>query len=81
VQEGHNVNGNVKKTVWNGGATRGNRIRKFAWNNNPSYVIRKGTQGDMYAKYVGPRNGYSYRWYSIWVPKVLVGNIMEPFTQ
>jgi hypothetical protein len=35
----------------------------------------------MYAKYVGPRKGYSYRWYSIWVPKVLVGNIMEPFTQ
>ena len=81
VQEGHKVDGNVKKTVVNGGATRGNPNRKFAVKNNPSYVLCKGTQGGFYAKYVGPRNGYAYRWYSIWVPKDLVANAMEHITQ
>ena len=62
----------------NGGATRGNPNHKFARKSNPSYVLCKGTQGDVYAKYVGPRNGYAYRWYSIWVPKYLVANAKEP---
>ncbi|KAK1698017.1 hypothetical protein QYE76_014714 [Lolium multiflorum] len=38
VQEGHKVDGNAKKFVVNGGATRGNPNRKFAGKNNPSYV-------------------------------------------
>jgi hypothetical protein len=65
----------------NGVATRGIPNRKFAGKNNPSYVLCEGTQGDVYAKYIGPRNGYAYRWYSIWVSKVLVANAMEPITQ
>ena len=72
---------NVKKNIVNGGATRGNPNHKFAGDNNPSYVLCKGTGGDVYAKYVGPRNGYAYRWYSIWVPKILVTNARGPIAQ
>ena len=81
VQEGHKVDGKAKENVVNGGATRGNPNHKFAGKFNPSYVLCKGTQGDVYAKYVGPRNGYAYRWYSIWVPKDLVANAKGPITQ
>ena len=73
--------GQVKKSVVNGGAMRGNPNHKYAGKSNPSYVLCKGTQRDVYAKYVGPRNGYSYRWYSIWVPKYLVSNAKGPITQ
>ena len=69
VKEGHKVDGKAKETIVNGGATRGNPNQKFAEKNNPSYVLCKGTQGDVYAKYVGTRNGYAYRWYSIWVDR------------
>ena len=41
----------------------------------------KGTQVDVYAKYVGPHNGYAYRWYSICVPKDLVANAKGPIAQ
>ncbi|PZO91545.1 MAG: hypothetical protein DI620_05260 [Haemophilus parainfluenzae] len=68
VQEGHKMDDKAKKNVVNGGAIRGNPKHKFAGKFNPSYVLCKGTQGDVYAKYVGPRYGYAYRWYSIWVP-------------
>jgi hypothetical protein len=54
---------------------------KIAGKFNPSYVLCNGTQGDVYAKYVGPRSGYAYRWYSIWVPKDIVANAKEPITQ
>jgi hypothetical protein len=33
-------------------------------------VLCKGTQGNVYAKYVGPRNDYDYHWYSIWGTKI-----------
>jgi hypothetical protein len=78
VKEGQKVDGKAKETIVNGGATRGNPNHKFAGKNNPSYVLCKGTQGDVYAKYIGPRNGYAYRWYSIWVPKDLVANAKGP---
>jgi hypothetical protein len=54
VREEHKVDGNANKFVVNGGATRGNPNRKFAGKNNPSNVLCKGPQGDVYAKYVGP---------------------------
>ena len=81
VQEGHVVDDKAKENVVNGGATKGNPNHKFAGKFNPSYVLCKGTQGDVYAKYVGPRNGYAYRWYSIWVPKDLVANAKGPIAQ
>jgi len=76
VPQGHKVDGKAKENVVNGGATRGNPNHKFAGKDNPSYVLCKGTQGNVYAKYVGPRNGFI--WYSIWVPKDLVSLAKEP---
>jgi hypothetical protein len=81
VREGHKVDDEVKKNVVNGGATKGYLTHKLAGKFNPSYVLCKGTQGDVYAKYVGPRNGYAYREYQIWVPKVLVANAKGPIAQ
>ena len=62
VKEGHKLDDKAKESSVNGGATRGNPNHKFAGKSNPSYVLCKGTQGDVYAKYVGPRDGYAYRW-------------------
>jgi vacuolar-type H+-ATPase subunit D/Vma8 len=81
VQDAPKVDGTVKKKVVNGGATRGNPNHMFAGKTNPSYVLCKGNQGDVYAKYVGPRNGYAYRGYSIWVPKSLVTNAKGPIAK
>ena len=81
VREGHKVDGQAKKNVVNGGAVRGNPNHKFAGKTNPSYVLCKGTQGDVYAKYVGTYDGYAYRWYSIWVPKDLVANARGPIAK
>jgi hypothetical protein len=81
VQGTHKVDGNAKKNGEQGGAFEGNPNFKFAGKHNPSYVLCKGQGGYVYAKYVGPRNGYAYREYSIWVPKSLVTNAKEPITQ
>ena len=81
VREGHKVVGNGKKVAIGGGATRGKPNNSFAGKNNPSYVLCKGKDGNVFAKYVGPRDGYAYRWYSIWVPKSLVTNAKGPITQ
>jgi hypothetical protein len=43
---------------------------------NPQYVLFPDYYGDVYAKYVGPNDGY-VAW-SIWVPKTLVANKREP---
>jgi hypothetical protein len=43
---------------------------------NPHYVLFRDYYGDVYAKYVGPNNGY-VAW-SIWVPKTLVPNKRGP---
>jgi hypothetical protein len=74
AQEGHEKNVNAKKNVGVGKANRGNPNHYFARDYNPSYVLCKGTNGIVYAKYVGPRNEYAYSLYSIWVPKMLVTN-------
>jgi hypothetical protein len=46
-----------------------------------TYVLCKDTDGNVLARYVGPRDGYAYRWYSIWVPKSLVANARGPISQ
>ena len=81
VKQGQKEVDNVKKKVVNGGATRGNPKHMNAGDNNPSYVLCKGTEGNVYAKYVGPLDDYTYIWYSIWVPKTLVANAKGPITQ
>jgi hypothetical protein len=81
VQEGHKVNVSGKKNVGVGKATRGNPNHHFAGELNPYYVLCKGTNGNVYAKYVGPHNEYAYSLYSIWVPKVLVTNVRGPIAK
>ena len=75
VDEGHKVDVSGKKDVGIEKVTRGNPNHNFAGIFNPSYVLCKGTNGIVYAKYVGPPNDYANRLYSIWVPKVLVTNV------
>jgi hypothetical protein len=48
----------------------------FAGKYNPSYVLCRDYNGHVYAKYVGPNDGY-IAW-SIWVPKTLVTNMRGP---
>jgi hypothetical protein len=81
VKEGYNGNGNGKKVAMGGNANRGNPNHSFAEKTNPSYVLCKDTNGNVVARYVGPRDGYAYRWYSIWVPKSLVANARGPISQ
>jgi hypothetical protein len=44
----------------------------FAGKYNPHYVLLRDYYGDVYAKYVGPYDGYIEC--AIWVPKILVTN-------
>jgi hypothetical protein len=48
----------------------------FAGKYNPHYVLLKDYYGDVYAKYVGPYDGYIE--YAIWVPKIFVTNKRGP---
>ena len=43
---------------------------------NPHYELFTDYYGDVYARYVGPYDGY-VAW-SIWVPKTLVTNMRGP---
>jgi hypothetical protein len=52
--------------------THNNFVGKY----NPHYVLLKYYYGDVYAKYVGPYDGYIE--YAIWVPKILVTNKRGP---
>ncbi|KAK1697702.1 hypothetical protein QYE76_014399 [Lolium multiflorum] len=66
-----------KKDITNGEAPKGKTINDDdAGNANPHYVLFKDYYGDVYAKYVGPYDGY-VAW-SIWVPKTLVANKRGP---
>ena len=67
-----------KKKVVNGGdASKGKATNDdHAGIANPHYVLFKDYYGDVYAKYVGPYDGY-IAW-SIWVPKTLVANKRGP---
>ena len=76
VREGHKEKGKVVS----GKATRGmptlNKPKEFM---PPSYVLRKTKDGEVYAKFVGPRN--AFRFYAIWVPKTLVTNLRGPIAK
>jgi hypothetical protein len=62
-----------EKNVVGGDVTRDNTTHNnFAGKYNPHYVLFRDYYGDVYAKYVGPYDGY-IAW-SIWVPKTLVTN-------
>jgi hypothetical protein len=52
--------------------THSNFVGKY----NPHYVLLRDYYGDVYAKYIGPYDGYIE--YVIWVPKVLVTNKRGP---
>ena len=72
----------IKKVIVGGNAPKGKATNNDrAGINNPHYTLFKDSYGDVYAKYVGPRNGYAYRWYSIWVPKDLVAIAKEPINR
>ncbi len=76
LREGHKEKGKVVS----GKATRGmptlNKPKEFM---PPSYVLRKTKDGEVYAKFVGPRN--AFRFYAIWVPKTLVTNLRGPIAK
>jgi chromosome segregation ATPase len=64
----------------NGEPRKGNTINDDgAGIDNPHYVLFKDYYGDVYAKYVGPYDGY-VAW-SIWVPKTLVANKRGPIAK
>ena len=63
----------IKKFIDGGTAPKGKATNDDqAGLDNPHYVLFKDYYGDVYAKYVGPYDGY-VAW-SIWVPKTLVAN-------
>ena len=58
-------------------ATKGKATyNDFAGITNPNYILYCDCYSDVYAKYVGPYDGYIA--YSIWVPKTLVANQKGP---
>jgi hypothetical protein len=62
-----------KDPTVSGDATRGKATRDdHVGISNPHYVLFHDYYGDVYAKYVGPNDGF-IAW-SIWVPKTLVTN-------
>ena len=81
-----------KDNIGGGNATKGKAIPRvdypaprgglsgpkddFAGITNPNYILYCDYYGDVYAKYVGPIDGYID--YSIWVPKTLVANKRGP---
>jgi hypothetical protein len=81
VQEGHKRNEKKNDEVESGNATRSMPTHNnFAGKYNPSYMFCNSKDG-VYAKYVGPRDGYSYREYDIWVPKTLLTNSKGPIVK
>ena len=68
----------VKKiNIASGSATRGNTTSDdFAGKTNPHYILYVDYYGDIYAKFIGPRNVPNAR--STWVPKTLVANKRGP---
>ena len=70
------------KNVANGGkASKGKATSGDRTGPNNHYDLFVDYYGDVYARYVGPRNGYAYRGYSIWVPKDLVAMTREPINR
>jgi hypothetical protein len=71
----------VRKMLWVGMPI--GEILTIALRERPTHpMCSVRTQMEIiFARYVGPRDGYAYRWYSIWVPKSLVANARGPITQ
>jgi DNA repair exonuclease SbcCD ATPase subunit len=69
------------KTVFCGNkASKGNVTKKdHTGLDNPHYELFADYYGDVYARYVGPYDGYIAR--SIWVPKTLVTNMRGPIVK
>ena len=66
-----------KDPIVGNNATKGKVTQNdFAGITNPNYILYCDYYGDVYAKYVGPIDGYID--YSIWVPKTLVANKKGP---
>jgi hypothetical protein len=61
VKQGHKGNGNGKEGAMGGNVNRGNPNHSFARKAKPSYVLCKGKDGNVFAKYVGPCDGYACR--------------------
>ncbi|KAK1648207.1 hypothetical protein QYE76_066012 [Lolium multiflorum] len=55
-----------KKVTNNGKASKGKATSGDRTGPNNHYALFIDYYGDVYANYVGPRNGYAYRGYSIW---------------
>ena len=70
-----------KKVTNDGKAPKGKATSGDRTGPNNHYALFVDYYGDVYANYVGPRNGYAYRGYSIWVPKDLVAMTREPINQ
>ena len=69
-----------KKVVINGDAPKAKTINDDdAGIANPHYVLFKDYYGDVYAKYVGPYDGYVA--HAIWVPKTLIANQRGPIAR
>ena len=70
----------AKTPIASGNATRGKTTRSgFAGDANPHYILYVDYYGDVYAKYVGPYDGYVA--HAIWVPKTLVANQRGPIAR
>ena len=66
-----------KVNIASGGVTRDKTTSDdFAGKTNPHYIIFVDYYGDVYAKFIGPRN--VPKALSIWVPKTLVANKRGP---
>jgi hypothetical protein len=69
-----------KKEIASVKATRGTLTRNdFAGVSNPNYALYVDYYGDVYARYIGPFDGYIE--YAIWVPKTLVANQKAPIAK
>jgi hypothetical protein len=62
------------KAIVDSDATKGKTMSQKDF--HPNYVLMRNYYGEVYAKYVGPLDGY-VAW-SIWVPKTLVTNKRGP---
>ena len=70
-----------KKVTNVGKASKGKATSGDRTGPNNHYALFIDYYGDVCANYVGPRNGYAYRGYSIWVPKDLVAMTREPINR
>ena len=69
-----------KKVFGGNKAPKGNVLKNdHTGLDNPHYELFTDYYGDVYARYVGPYDGYIA--YSIWVPKTLVTNLKGPIAK